>query len=159
MAGLKRFACYWLPVVFWMAVIFTASTDLLSSQNTSRFIGPFLRRLFPNVSDETIRQVQRLIRKTGHVTEYAVLAVLLRRALRASVEASGRQKRRFAGPGMLAFLMATLYAVTDEIHQAFVASRSGSAWDVLLDALGAAAGLGAVWLWERARRHKDASSA
>ena len=65
-----------------MGLIFAGSTDILSSQHTSRIIGPLLRWLNPNVSDQTIRAVQAVVRKGSHVAEYSVLALLLWRARR-----------------------------------------------------------------------------
>lgn len=135
-----------------MLLIFTASTDLMSSQRTSRFIGPFLRWLNPRVSDETVRAVQLAVRKTAHVTEYAVLAMLLWRAIRKPVKNDVRPwSWREA---TLAIAVACAYAITDELHQHFVASRFGSVWDVLLDTFGAAAGILALWGAGRWRRHR-----
>src|SRR5207247_10845462 len=73
---------YWLPVVLWMGLSFGGSTDLLSSQRSSRIIGPLLRWLNPNVSDETIRHVQAVVRKGGHVAEDSMLDAVLWRARR-----------------------------------------------------------------------------
>ena len=81
-SGKGLFFKYWLPVILWMGLIFCGSTDVLSSQRTSRFIGPFLRWLNPNISEETISAVQTVVRKGGHVTEYSVLAALIWRARR-----------------------------------------------------------------------------
>src|SRR5262245_22852594 len=139
MAGAHRFVRYWLPVVLWAAVIFSASTDALSVRQTSRFIGPLLRWLFPAISDEGVWRVQLVVRKTAHVTEYAILSALLWRALRRAERHDPRTWRR--APAGWAFLAASLYAVTDEWHQSFVPSR-GSHWgDVLLDAVGALLGV------------------
>lgn len=45
---------------------------------------------------------------------------------------------RNANKRWLAWVLAILYAVTDEYHQSFVAGRSSSVWDVLVfDNLGA----------------------
>jgi VanZ family protein len=41
--------------------------------------------------------------------------------------------------------------VLDEIHQAFVASRTASAYDSLLDSIGAFAAFGVLWMWFRNR--------
>src|SRR5262245_11866942 len=98
-----------------MAVIFASSTDLLSSRNTSRFIGPLLRWLNPDVSERTIELAQMIVRKTGHVTEYALLAILAWRAARTAQDRSWSWKA--AG---LALVIAAFYAVTDEVHQSFV---------------------------------------
>jgi VanZ family protein len=124
----------WFPVVAWMIFIFIGSTDLLSAEHTSRFIGPFLRWFAPDISDATIASVQLVVRKIGHLTEYAILAVLLCRALR---HGPLRADRIF----VVSFLIAAVYAALDEFHQSFVASRTGSPWDVAIDWVGAFAGL------------------
>ena len=109
-----------------MIFIFAGSTDLLSAEHTSRFIGPFLRWFSPDVSDATIASVQLVVRKCGHLTEYAILAALLYRAV-----------RLFA----VAFIVAAVYAGLDEFHQSFVATRTASPSDVAVDCLGAVIGL------------------
>jgi VanZ family protein len=76
------------------------------------------------------------LRKVAHVAEFAVLGALLARAL-----ASPR----------LAAAIGALYAVSDEVHQAFVPGRMGSPFDVAIDGLGVLAG---VVLWERARARR-----
>ncbi len=131
-----------------MVVIFSASTDALSSHRTSRIIGPLLRWLKPDVSAETISRVQTVVRKTGHMTEYGVLACLFWRARRKPVKNDPRPWRW--SEAAVALLFAALYAATDEFHQAFVPSRQASMGDVLLDISGAAAGL--VVLWQLRRR-------
>ena len=133
-----------------MLVIFSGSTDLLSSQRTSRFIGPLLRWLKPEISDVTIRRVQFAARRAGHVTEYAVLALLLWRAKR---QPQPNDPRLWPWrEAIWAFAFAALYAATDELHQAFVPSREARAGDVALDSLGAALGLLVFWRWGRWRQ-------
>jgi VanZ family protein len=122
-----------------MLVIFIGSTDLMSSEHTSRFIVPFLRWLKPDISDATLRMVQMIVRKGAHTTEYAVLAVLAWRAFRQS-GVLARWGWRWSATSA-ALVLATLYAVSDETHQSFHASRYGSGWDVLIDTVGACAGL------------------
>jgi VanZ family protein len=143
------FIRYWLPVILWMLLIFSASTDLLSSQRTSRFIGPFLRWLIPGITDATVRQVQFAVRKMAHLMEYAVLAVLVWRALQKPVEGDPRPwSWRVAAQAVSVCL---LYAVTDELHQSFVLSRFASPWDVFIDTAGASAGVGIMWTARRWR--------
>jgi VanZ family protein len=67
-----------------------------------------------------------ILRKIAHVTEYAILGFLLHRALR----------REYA-----AFGLGIAYAVTDEIHQHFIAGRHASPLDVAIDAVGVAIGV------------------
>jgi VanZ family protein len=49
-------------------------------------------------------------------------------------------------------VIATLYGVSDEIHQAFVPLRTPDVRDVIADATGAALALGAAWAWSIIRR-------
>ena len=139
---------YWVPVIAWMLVVFVGSSDLMSAQHTSRFIAPFLRWFSPEISLEAIRAVQFAVRKAAHVGEYAVFSALLLRAFH-----SGVRPLRFAY-ACGAFLIASTYAALDEYHQSFVASRTGSPHDVLIDASGALLGLGICW-WIIAKRRRD----
>jgi VanZ family protein len=143
----RDFAKFWLPPLLWMALIFLMSTDLGSVQHTSRFIGPFLRFFSPTVSEETIHNVQVVVRKGGHLSGYAVLAVLLWRARNRRLLTNIWSWRTAAFAEFISFL----YAISDEVHQAFVPTRQASALDVLIDSVGAAAGLFAVWAIGRAR--------
>jgi VanZ family protein len=67
-----------------------------------------------------------VLRKLAHLAEYAVLGALLYRALRRE-------------PAAIA--LGSLYAVTDEVHQAFVSGRQGSPLDWLIDTIGVVAGV------------------
>ena len=135
----------YLPVALWMSIIFIGSTDLGSSQHTSRFIGPFLRWLNPDVREETIHLFQTIVRKGAHVSVYAVLAALAWRGRRVT-RAVKLHEGGWSWPeaaGIVAFC--ALYAVTDELHQSFVQSRQSSPWDVALDSVGALAALLFIW--------------
>jgi VanZ family protein len=67
-----------------------------------------------------------VLRKAAHVGEYAILGALLYRAVRREPTA---------------VLLGSLYAVTDEVHQSFVAGRHGSPLDWLIDTAGVVAGV------------------
>jgi VanZ family protein len=96
----------WLPVLLWAGVIFAFSS--IPSLGTGLGFWDLV------------------LRKIAHAAEYAVLAVLLLRALESAAAA---------------WALAVAYAVTDEVHQRFVSGRVGAPRDVLIDAAGAAAGL------------------
>ena len=130
---MKSFLKYWLPLVIWLGVIFVGSTDLLSAQHTSRFIVPFLRWLNPDISWAAINTIHTVIRKLGHISEYAILALVMWRAL-CSVPTLRTKTPILFGVVLLA---CAVFAVTDEFHQSFVASRTSSDHDVLLDSAGA----------------------
>ena len=111
----SRLFTVWLPVFVWAAVIFTFS----SIPSLSTGLGTW----------------DTILRKGAHLTEYAVLGVLLYRAL-------GREP--------LALAVGIAYAATDELHQYFVPGRHASPVDVAIDAVGVAAGM-LVWLRVRER--------
>src|SRR5205814_3185223 len=79
---MRSFLKYWLPLLIWLGVIFVGSTDLMSTEHTSRFIVPILLWLKPGMAPETIRSILFAVRKCAHLSEYAVLALLFWRALR-----------------------------------------------------------------------------
>ena len=116
-------------------MIFLFSTDSFSGTGTSRFLFPLLELLLPWADAEQIEFAHGLVRKLAHVTEYAILSLLMLRAL-ADDERSPVQL------GLWAVALCASYAATDEFHQAFVASRTSAVQDVLLDTLGAAIAAG-----------------
>src|SRR3954470_4262117 len=96
----------WGPVVLWAAVIFALSS-------------------VPSLATD-LGVWDTVLRKCAHATEYAVLALLLYRAL---------------AQDLPAFLIGFAYAITAELHQAFVRGRHASPFDVAMDAAGLALGL------------------
>lgn len=146
----KSFLIYWLPVVVWMVLIFSASADTGSAKHSSRIIEPILRWLFPQMEQPTINLIVFLVRKCAHLTEYAILALLCWRAIRKPVRRDHRQwnPRQAA----LALLLCAAYAASDEIHQCYVPNREGRFHDVVIDSLGAGAGLLALWAVGKWRR-------
>ena len=136
----------WLVPLAWMILIFVGSTDLLSASHTSRFVEPFLRWLFQGtLSAPGIEALHFLIRKCGHLTEYAVLCILYWWALGSRQHFATAHWQRT----LIAVLLTAGFAATDEFHQSFVPSRGASVDDVLIDTVGA--GLGML-LFSAARR-------
>lgn len=80
-----------------------------------------------------------LVKKGGHMLEYAVLAWLWHRAW-------GQRST------WLAWGLAVVYAASDEFHQSFVPGRHAQWADVGVDAVGAALGLGLAGYIERPAR-------
>ncbi len=86
-----------------------------------------------------------IARMAAHVIEFGVLGILICRALdRPNALPYGR---RYA----LAFGLAVLYGITDELHQTFVPGRFGKWQDVLLDAASAGVFIRVWWAWQRSR--------
>ena len=75
-----------------------------------------------------------VLRKLAHAAEYAVLGALLLRAL---------------GSELPALAAGVAYAISDELHQHFVAGRRGAPLDVLIDAVGVGIG---ILAWRRFAR-------
>ncbi len=125
-----------------MVFIFAGSSDVLSAEHTSRFLFPFLHWLKPNISLVTILKIHFFMRKLGHVTEYAILAMLLYRALVNSFW-RGRPWRC----AIVVIVLCGAYAASDEFHQSFVPSRTASARDVAIDLCGAVLSVMIYWLF------------
>jgi VanZ family protein len=102
----SRALSLWLPVIVWAAVIFAFSS--IPSLGTG--LGVW----------------DTILRKGAHMTEYAILGLLLLRAL-------GRE--------LPALAVGVTYAISDEVHQHFVRGRHASPIDVLVDTVGLAIGI------------------
>ncbi len=134
-------------MVLWMTFVFCMSTDVASSAHTGRILETILHWIDPTISSRAFERVHFVVRKMGHITEYAVLALLTLRALRILRPAPGA---RWSWPlAFLALGMSAAYGATDEFHQMFVPSRGPSVHDVLIDACGAAVGLTLAFLYRR----------
>ncbi|MCX6876889.1 MAG: VanZ family protein [Verrucomicrobia bacterium] len=135
---------FWLPPLIWMLVIFSASGDAASARHSSRVFVPLMHWLFPQMTPARIEEFHYLFRKGAHLTEFAVLALLLWHAIRHSKTSAGHQWLwQQAG---LALVLVLLYAAGDEIHQAFVPGRTGQLSDVMVDTAGGIIGLSLLWL-------------
>lgn len=119
------------PLILWIGVIFFLSSSSGSMSNTSRFIGPLLRFLFPDSSEELLLIYHGFIRKFAHFAEYAVLAFFAFRAFSFSPQKI-LQKFWFPLSLLLVFVIASL----DEFNQSFLSTRTSSFQDVLLDTFG-----------------------
>ena len=84
--------------------------------------------------------LDELIRKLAHVTEFAGLAFFIRLSLESWFGPS-RKTPKSKKLTLQALLGGFLYACTDEIHQIFVAGRSASLRDILIDTSGVLIGV------------------
>jgi VanZ family protein len=125
-------AVRYLPPLAWSALIAWFSSAGWHGGATFPWLEAWARALLPWSAPEQIAALHWLLRKTGHVVEYAVLALLWRRAL--TVPGGPAPWR---GP----LALAALTAVLDEAHQALTPTREGRIADVLLDTGAAAAAL------------------
>jgi VanZ family protein len=133
-SGLRTFF-RWAPVMMWMVVIFSASSDTQSWQHSSRIVGPLVHWLMPHLTEHQFESVVLFVRKCAHMTEYAILALLIYSALTVFPRLEARKKVWWC------VVLVILYAASDEFHQSFVPTREASVIDVLVDTSGAAGAL------------------
>jgi VanZ family protein len=135
----KSARCYLILSLLWMAVIFAFSNQANSGHITEAYLHS------ANVP----------IRKLGHISEFAILALLYFQtisAFRAGKEEPQSQPQsqsqsqlhlRPVRTALQALLLAFAWACLDELHQAFVPGRSAAFRDVLIDTSGMVLALGA----------------
>ena len=115
---------YWVPVVLYAGTIFSLSSQSYPEEQLPSF-------LFEGVSDKVL-----------HAVEYGILSLLCYRAFRwAAGSAVARQAV------VLAIVTASVFGLTDEVHQLFVPLREASWQDWLADTVGAtlaAVGVGRI---------------
>lgn len=130
---------YLIPVVIWMIFIFYMSGKTgQESSGQSGKISLFITNLLEKVRQDSPQEMQNLqdilelvIRKTAHMTEYAILFLL---SYLAMVKISMSQSRFYNRS--IAVLISLLYACSDEMHQLLVPGRSGKMIDVGIDMAG-----------------------
>ena len=115
--GIVQVFRYWLPVALYAGAIFYLSSQSHPEEQLPSF-------LLKDISDKVL-----------HAVEYAVLGGLCYRAFRWSVNGPVASYALF-----FAIVTASLYGMTDEVHQFFVPLRESSWLDWLADTAGAAVG-------------------
>ena len=115
--GFGRRVLAWAPAIAWAGLIFAFSAQ-------------------PNLRFAPDEGLDFLVRKAGHMVAFGILALLLWRAMAGTT----------AWRRTWAWALAVLYAITDELHQGFVAGRHPSPVDVGTDAAGALIAVVAVGL-------------
>ncbi|MBW2275201.1 MAG: VanZ family protein [Deltaproteobacteria bacterium] len=129
-------ASAWVPVALWALLVWGLGGDGFSASETSRFIVPAMRWLFPDMNAREIWQLLYAIRKLAHVVEYAILAILVVRALWLG------RRPSLAFSAALALAIVVTFAAADETRQGRSAARTGSHRDVLLDVSGGVVAIG-----------------
>ena len=125
----------WLWVALCVGVIWTFSGETFSGTGTPRFLVPMLRWLWPGISNDTVYTIHLFVRKSAHMTEYAVLALLAARALRITLDVS------LLRVALLTLLLVLAVSGVDEAHQSILPTRTGSIADVAIDFAGGALGV------------------
>jgi len=134
----------WAFALLWMAVIALESFTG-SSENTARVLRPVLEFIFGPLRAHTFELVHGALRKGGHCFGYATLSFTQYRAVWTTLQARRDPEQlswramfsAWNWRGALVALLVTLaFAGLDEWHQSYLASRTGSVRDVVLDEFG-----------------------
>ncbi len=122
--------------ILWMVVIFAYSAQPGDeSTGTSIWAGMMFGKIFvPDFEDwseerqiEFAEKIDHPVRKAAHFTEYAILGFFV---------AGAYGNKKGYKKVLVPWLIGSLYAASDELHQRFVPGRNGNALDVLLDSAG-----------------------
>lgn len=125
-------------------MIFYFSTDTFSGDYTGSYLESILTCFNIHLHPVTLDRIHFLIRKAAHFTEYGILAGLLFRAFRSGVRDLWRRNWFI---GTLVILVS--YALLDEFHQTFTATRYGSLIDSAIDVTGGLVILGLIRLYAK----------
>ncbi len=118
-SNLKKIINFWAPPLIWGALIFSVSSTSVPQVSTSYTVDFTLHKL-------------------AHIIEYAILGILVYRALK---EENISRKEAV----IYAIIIAAFYGFTDEFHQSFTPHRTTRLRDVIIDTIGATAGILIVW--------------
>ena len=135
-----------LAVVFWMAIILKLSaqpgeqSNILSTKVTTVIVS-LAQQFRPDVN---VMSLNYFIRKCAHFLAYLVLGIVMLFAMK-RIGYTGKKGVVFT------LLLCIGYAITDELHQAFVPERTPKLLDVLIDSSGASLGIGIYVLFVETR--------
>ena len=127
----------WVATLVWAMIIFMLSSQpaetsaAMSSSVLRQLLEalPVVKNLSPDMQQEVIFWLHVIIRKMAHFGLYAVLGLLVYEL-----------HRTYGARGIHAVVrslcICCLYAISDEVHQLFVAGRGGRVYDVLIDTSG-----------------------
>lgn len=105
------------------------------SGGESNVIGRFISEL-TRIETESLSMI---VRKTAHFTEFMVLGICLSVNVKDILEAKSKAVYGYK-EWVVTWLIGTLYAVTDEIHQLFVPGRACAFLDMCINSAGVAVG-------------------
>lgn len=141
---IKRSTIAGLLAIIWMCVIFAFSAQVKEESSevsiafSYRVVSSAGNFFHLHLNEEELRRISNAIeghvRKAAHMTEFAILSVLLYLWLE-------RWQLTIYKRSIIAMLMSVVYAASDEIHQLFVPGRAGSIRDVIIDSTGAILGV------------------
>ncbi|MCT4607005.1 MAG: VanZ family protein [Marinisporobacter sp.] len=134
----------WTAVFLWLVLIFCLSAQPANqsdglSKKVTKVIIENAGKIVP-IADETstttnlVARFNHMVRKYAHFTVYLILGILVMNGFRVSGSIGFRGS-------VLSLVFCIAYAISDEVHQLFVAGRGGQVMDVLIDSAGASVGI------------------
>lgn len=151
-------AVLWMMVIFFFSAQDKEESGAVSESFSDHIVSTADRLLHLDIDEERLHEIalaiEGFVRKGAHMTEYAILAILL--YVWTARWLTGRMRRY-----CMATVLAVLYACSDEFHQLFVAGRAGRISDVIVDGAGAILGLAfflliqsGIMRWSEKRRRR-----
>lgn len=115
-------------LIVWMSAVFTLSSESGSkSENTSN---SFTKTIFQNnISDEQVKNLSFIIRKTAHFALYTIGGICICLFVLLNFKSTNKIY-------LISYIIGTIYAITDELHQLYIPNRSGEIRDVIIDSFG-----------------------
>ena len=114
---------WWVAALLFMVFLYLFTASPVS--NAQHTLSLFSK--FGFLSPKAVIVIDKIVRKMAHFVSFGFLAWLLMKAIQPN-------PRTY----VLAWLLATLYGFSDEIHQIFVPGRTPLFSDVVIDSFGAA---------------------
>lgn len=127
----------WMIVIFWYS---SRNSELSTedSQSVALTIGDITINDFDQWTTEAqyeyAASIDHPVRKAAHFSEYMLLGILL---FGAWYDSDRKKSKNFLVP----FIIGSLYAASDELHQLLISGRAGMFSDVLIDSSGVFAGV------------------
>ncbi|MEH7123928.1 VanZ family protein [Bacillus sp. JJ1532] len=130
----KKYIWLTAAIVYCIAIFITTASPASTGGNTLMIIADIF-----NLSEGQASMINVIFRKLVHLSAFGVLAILFYNSF---------EKHRF----IQAWLYTTIYAASDEIHQAFLPDRTGAIVDVGIDSIGALIALSIIKMATLRRR-------
>ena len=122
--------------LIWMGVVFYFSTKTWGGAETKSWLDRLLTLYLPPVRElltpSDLGEINHIIRKLAHFTEYAILTTLGYWGWAKGVGKAPQVALR------ITLAASILFAISDEFHQRFVPGRTSMLTDVFIDCFGAA---------------------
>lgn len=156
----KRGLLWLLVIAIALVIFFFSDMDGTSSMKMSNGFTYWFMRLFhpdydmlsPDKQEEIFHLFVFIVRKTAHFTEFAAFGISLMLLI---------HKYQVRHGLLWTWIIGTLYAGTDELHQYFKGTRTPSLRDVAIDSAGVLAGALMIafifWLFARIKENKTAA--